>query len=136
MYGVGESVWRENFGAHGVIVAMKSHSSKKKARGTMKNEPEQDGSAVSTDSILKPIGDLTIFEAGQFHEDLNALQKQEGPLELDLSEIDRMDSSCVQLIVAATRSGRLTLKGYSSQIRDGFEQIGFSGFLPAADVAV
>ncbi len=95
----------------------------------MKNEPEQDGSAVATDATLKPIGDLTIFEAGQFHEDLNALYKQEGPLELDLSEIDRMDSSCVQLIVAATRSGRLTLRGYSAQIRDRFEQIGFSQFL-------
>ena len=51
---------------------------------------------------------------------------------LDLSEIDRMDSSCVQLIVAATRSGRLTLKGYSSQIRDCFEQIGFTQFLAGA----
>lgn len=99
----------------------------------MKNEPEQDGNTVAADSTLKPIGDLTIFEAGQFHEDLNALHKQEGPLELDLSEIDRMDSSCVQLIVAATRSGRLTLKGYSSQIRDCFEHIGFSQFLAKGD---
>ena len=112
---------------------MKSQHSKKKARGKMKNEPEQDGSTIAADSILKPIGDLTIFEAGQFHEDLNALQRQEGPLELDLSEIDRMDSSCVQLIVAATRSGRLTLKGYSAQIRDNFEQIGFSKFLSTGD---
>ncbi len=85
---------------------------------------------LPADSILKPIGDLTIFEAGQFHEDLNSLHQQEGPLELDLSEIDRMDSSCVQLIVAATRSGRLTLQGYSSHIRDRFEQIGFTQFLP------
>ena len=107
----------------------------KKSRGKMKNEPEQDGSAVSADSILKPIGDLTIFEAGQFHEDLTALHQQEGPLELELSEIDRMDSSCVQLIVAATRSGRLTLKGYSSKIRDCFEQIGFSEFLAKRDGA-
>ena len=99
----------------------------------MKNEPEQDRNEVATDSILKPIGDLTIFEAGQFHEDLKALQQQEGPLELDLSEIDRMDSSCVQLIVAATRSGRLILKGYSSQIRDCFEQIGFTKFLAEAN---
>jgi len=36
----------------------------------------------------------------------------------------------VQLIVAATRSGRLTLTGYSHQIRDRFEQIGFVQFLP------
>lgn len=81
-------------------------------------------------NILKPIGDLTIFEATQFHEDLHALHQEEGPLQLDLSEVDRMDSSCVQLIVAATRSGRLTLTGYSNQIRDRFEQIGFAQFLP------
>ena len=86
--------------------------------------------AVSFNAVLKPVGDLTIFEAAQFREDLDLLHKQEGPIELDFSEVDRMDSSCVQLIVAATRSGRLTLKGYSSQIRDRFEQIGFAQFLP------
>ncbi len=85
---------------------------------------------LAPDATLKPTGDLTIFEAAQFHDDLCALQQQEGSLELDLSDIDRMDSSCVQLIVAATRSGRLTLKGYSQQIRDRFDQIGFIQFLP------
>ena len=85
---------------------------------------------LSSNMVLKPVGDLTIFEAMQFHEDLTLLHKQEGPLELDLSEVDRMDSSCVQLIVAATRLGRLTLKGHSHQIRDRFEQIGFAQFLP------
>ena len=87
---------------------------------------------LPADSILRPIGDLTIFEASQFHEDLHSLHQQEGPLELDLSGIARMDSSCVQLIVAATRSGRLTLKGYSHQIRERFEHIGFVQFLPTA----
>ena len=94
----------------------------------MKEEQEAE-KALPADAILKPIGDLTIFEASQFHEDLQSLHKQEGPLELDLSEIDRMDSSCVQLIVAVTRSGRMTLVGYSNQIRDRFEQIGFTQFL-------
>lgn len=92
------------------------------------NEPSDD-CMIAADSTLKPFGDLTIFEAAQFHEDLTTLQKQEGSLELDLSEVDRMDSSCVQLIVAATRSGRLRLKGYSQDICDRFEQIGFDRFL-------
>jgi anti-anti-sigma regulatory factor len=92
-----------------------------------RNEP------LPNNAVLRPIGDLTIFEAGKFHEDLCLLQQQEGPLELDLSEVDRMDSSCVQLIVAATRSGRLTLKGYTQQIRDRFLQIGFAQFLPMLD---
>ena len=108
-------------------------SGQKKAEGEMKEDEGE--KVVAEDSILKPIGDLTIFEAGQFHEDLNSLHKQEGSLELDLSEIDRMDSSCVQLIVAATRSGRLTLSGYSSHIRDRFEQIGFAQFLPTVQGA-
>jgi anti-anti-sigma factor len=82
---------------------------------------------------LRPTGDLTIFEAAQFHTDLVALHQQKGGLVLDLSEVNRMDSSCVQLIVAATRSGRLTLQGYSNTIRDKFEQIGFAQFLPSSE---
>ena len=63
---------------------------------------DQMENGLPADSILKTLGDLTIFEASQFHDDLKILHQQEGPLELDLSEVDRMDSSCVQLIVAAT----------------------------------
>lgn len=81
-------------------------------------------------SLLRPIGDLTIFEAEQFHADLLALHRQEGVLRIDLGEVNAMDSSCVQLMVAATRSGRVTVYGYSSRIREAFEQIGFSQFLP------
>ncbi len=98
-------------------------------------QEHQEEPTVPADSMLKPIGDLTIFEAAQFHQDLCSLHQQEGPLELDLSEVDRIDSSGVQLIVAATRGGRLTVKGYSSHIRDCFEHIGFSQFLPAAQDA-
>jgi anti-anti-sigma regulatory factor len=81
-------------------------------------------------SILRPLGDLTIFEAAQFHADLLALHQQEGPLQIDLKEVNCMDVSCVQLMVAATRSGRVTVLGYSSRIRDKFAQIGFEQFLP------
>lgn len=88
---------------------------------------------VPRQEILKPIGDLTIFEAAQFHADLVSLHQQKGPLHIDLSEVNRMDSSCVQLMVAATRSGRVTVQGYSSRIRDKFEQIGFAQFLPTQE---
>ena len=93
--------------------------------------------STSTDpmsSTLSPTGDLTIFEAAQFHTDLVTLHQQEGPLQLDLTGVSDMDSSCVQLIVAATRSGRLALRGYSPGIRDKFEQIGFAQFLPTHDL--
>jgi anti-anti-sigma regulatory factor len=111
----------------------KSTKRRKTKEGNMeeaKIEETQSENALAKDSILKPIGDLTIFEASQFHEDLNVLHGQVGSLELNLSEVGRMDSSCMQLIVAATRTGRLTLTGYSHQIRDRFEQIGFAKFLP------
>ena len=93
-------------------------------------EQTQSVSACEENGTLRPTGDLTIFEAAQFHADLVTLHRHEGPLQLDLTEVDRVDSSCVQLIVAATRSGRLTLRGYSHGIRDKFEQIGFAQFLP------
>jgi anti-anti-sigma factor len=93
-------------------------------------EQTQSVSINQEEVTLRPTGDLTIFEAARFQADLVTLHRQEGPLQLDLTEVDRVDSSCVQLIVAATRSGRLTLRGYSQSIRDKFEQIGFAQFLP------
>ncbi len=85
------------------------------------------------EAILRPAGELTIFEAARYHADLLALQQQDGPLLLDLADVTCMDSSCVQLTVAATRSGRLNLRGHSHSIRDKFEQIGFGQFLPTPE---
>ena len=87
--------------------------------------------AVPDNNILKVVGDLSIFEVGKFHEELVLLNQQEGPLEVDLSLVDRIDSSAVQVIVAATRSGRMRLTGYSQELQERFEQIGFAQFLPS-----
>ncbi|MCA9467668.1 MAG: STAS domain-containing protein [Nitrospira sp.] len=87
--------------------------------------------AVPEQNILKVVGDLSIFEVGKFHEELVLLNQQEGPLEVDLSLVDRIDSSAVQVIVAATRSGRIRLTGYSQELQERFEQIGFAQFLPS-----
>ena len=43
--------------------------------------------------VLHPEGDLTIFEAVEFREALLSLLTHEGPLELDVSEVERVDSS-------------------------------------------
>lgn len=86
---------------------------------------------VPEHNILKVVGDLSIFEVGKFHEELVLLNQQEGPLEVDLSQVDRIDSSAVQVIVAATRSGRIRLTGYSQELQERFEQIGFAQFLPS-----
>ncbi len=95
-----------------------------------KQEPD-----LPEQNILKPVGDLTIFEAAKFHEELILLNQSEGRLELDLSMVERLDSSCIQLIVAATRSGRLDLSGYSQELRNKFEHIGFAQFLPGRQSA-
>ncbi len=84
----------------------------------------------SSEAVFKPSGDLTIFEAEQFHADLIALQQQEGPLELNLADVEQIDSSCVQLIVASTRCGRLKVMGISNKVRERFEKVGFTEFLP------
>lgn len=90
---------------------------------------------IPEQNVLTPVGDLTIFEAAKFHEELILLNQGEGPLELDLSKVEHLDSSCVQLIVAATRSGRLHLSGYSQELRKKFEHIGFAQFLPGQQPA-
>ena len=85
---------------------------------------------ISPLNILKPSGDLSIFEAAQFHQDLLRIHQQEGPLVLDLSEVEHVDSSGIQLMVAANRSGRMRITGYSPTLREQFEHIGFAQFLP------
>jgi len=57
---------------------------------------EQNGRAV-----LQPEGELTIVEAAEFREAFLALSAKPGQLELNLANIERVDSSSVQLVVAA-----------------------------------
>ena len=75
-------------------------------------------------NVLLPEGDLTIFEAAEFREGLIALHQQEDPIELDLSDVERMDSSGVQLIMAGVKSGRITIAGidrkYTGQIQENW----------------
>jgi|GEM_PF-1129684 len=74
--------------------------------------------------FLRPEGDLTIFEAAELHEGLMALQQQEGPIELDVSEVDQIDTSGVQLMLAATQCDRLTLTGMTAVIQEKLEMVG------------
>ena len=74
--------------------------------------------------VLSPKGDLTIFEAAEFREALLVLHEKEGPVELDLSQVHRMDSSGVQLVVAACREGRVRITGMAPAIRNMFQTVG------------
>ncbi len=51
--------------------------------------------------VLSPKEDLTIFKTAEFREALLALHEKEGPIELDLAQVHRRDSSAVRLVMAA-----------------------------------
>lgn len=85
---------------------------------------EQNGRAV-----LQPAGELTIFEAAEFREALLALSGKEGAPELSLTNIDRMDSSCVQLVVAGCQEMALHITDVSPGVQAQFEVIGCRKYL-------
>ncbi len=74
--------------------------------------------------VLHPKGELTIFEAAEFREALLALDKHEDPIELDLSDVERVDSSGIQLVMAALQSNRISLKGMTPSVAEKFGSIG------------
>lgn len=83
---------------------------------------------------LIPEGDLTIFEAATFREALVNLHRYEGPLELDLSLVERMDSSGVQLILAGIQRGGVTLVGVKPNHREQFDRVGCGDLLRQREV--
>lgn len=77
-----------------------------------------------TDSTCTPMTDLTIFEATDFKNSLVTLLSQEGPVTVDLSLAHQIDSSCLQILLAANRCGRLTVAGISEPFRQKAMQLG------------
>ena len=88
---------------------------------------EQNGRAV-----LQPDDELTIFEAAEFREALLALSAKDGELELSLANIERMDSSSVQLVVAACQEMALNITKVSPVVQEQFDVIGCGKFLEGA----
>lgn len=79
---------------------------------------------AGTDSTYTPTTDLTIFEAVDFRNSLVTLLSQEGLVTVDLTLVHQIDSSCIQILLAARRSGRLTVVGVSEQFRLKAAQLG------------
>jgi len=77
-----------------------------------------------------PTGDLTIFEVMAFKDSLVDLLSCGGTGTLDLSHVGQVDSSALQLIVAALRTERLCVTGASVEIVQKMKRIG--GHLHAA----
>lgn len=85
---------------------------------------EQNGCAV-----LQPEGDLTIFEAAEFRDALVELSAKKDKRGLSLAKIERIDSSCVQLVVAACQEMALHISDASSSVREQFDRVGCGKFL-------
>lgn len=72
----------------------------------------------------QPIGDLTIFEVMALKDSLVELLSCGGTGTLDLSHVGQVDSSALQLIVAALRTERLCVTGASAEIVQKMARIG------------
>ena len=78
---------------------------------------------------LAPIGDLSIFEAGEFKEALVKLMANEGLVSLDLSNVDRVDTAAIQLMLSARKQERMLVMGIPEDLKDKLKQLGFTGQL-------
>jgi anti-anti-sigma regulatory factor len=95
-----------------------------------------DSSAPPTDKTenrnprhLAPSGDITIFEAAEFKESLVKLLANDGLVSLDLSGVARVDTSAIQLMLAARKQGRMLVMGISQDLQAKLTQLGFTGQL-------
>ena len=66
---------------------------------------------------LKPAGDLTIFEVGALCEELKQAAAAHPQVELDLSEVDKLDASAIQLLLAVRQSEQFVLTGITDSMR-------------------
>ena len=84
-------------------------------------------------SVLHPDGELTIFEAAMFKEALQTLCTHEGPIELDLSDIERVDSSGIQLMVAAIQNSQLVIAGMTDAVSEKVAAIGCANLVKTCE---
>jgi ABC-type transporter Mla MlaB component len=73
---------------------------------------------------LKPVGDLTIFEVGALCEDVKQARTTHPQVELELSEIDKLDAAAIQLLIVVRRSEHCTLTGMTDPIRARMTDLG------------
>ncbi len=75
---------------------------------------------------LAPTGDLSIFEAGEFKEALLKLMANEGLVSMDLSEVDRVDTAAIQLMLSARKQARMLVMGIPQDLQEKLKRLGFT----------
>ncbi|ULA68919.1 MAG: Putative Anti-sigma-factor antagonist [Nitrospira sp.] len=73
---------------------------------------------------LKPVGDLTIFEVGALCEDIKQALGTHPQVEVELSEIDKLDAAAIQLLIVLRRSEHCVLTGMTDPIRTRMTELG------------
>ncbi|MBS0171669.1 MAG: STAS domain-containing protein [Nitrospira sp.] len=73
---------------------------------------------------LKPTGDLTIFEVAALCEELKQTAAAHPQVELDLSEVDKLDASAIQLVIAVRQSEQFVLTGMTDSLRARMADLG------------
>lgn len=69
-------------------------------------------------------GELTIFEVGEFHEALLSIGEDDGHLLIDLSDVDRVDSAGIQVLLVAAKSRDCRMCGVSQAVQEHLHRIG------------
>jgi anti-anti-sigma regulatory factor len=88
------------------------------------SQPQQ--AEVENPRHLAPTGDLTIFEAGEFKDALVKLLTNEGLVSLDLDGVKQVDTSAIQLLLAARKQQRMLVSGISGDLQEKLTQLGFT----------
>lgn len=73
---------------------------------------------------LKPTGDLTIFEVEALCEDLKQAAAAHPQVEIDLSEVDKLDTSAIQPLLAVRQSDQCVLTGVPDSLRARMDNTG------------
>lgn len=73
---------------------------------------------------LKPSGTLTIVEVAEFRSTRVDRLSHEGSITLDVARVNRVDTAGLQVILAAARSGQVTVEGASDEVRTTMHGVG------------
>ena len=57
------------------------------------------------------------------------LMANEGLVSLDLSNVDRVDTAAIQLMLSARKQARMLVMGIPQDLQDKLKQLGFTGEL-------
>ncbi len=88
-------------------------------------------SATADPRAIRPSGPLTIADVVEFHSTIRTHLDQEGPVALDLSAVEQVDTAGLQAIVAAAKTGRVTVGVMSESVRQAAELVGLAAVVAA-----